>query len=354
LPSFNPDYHHIIDAAYNVQSKRLPLYEHLINISFMEKMLNKRFADLQMGNQSDKQEFYRIYNNFFKTMGYDTVSFECCITDVVQGGDALKGLIPGIIKNRDDFRIFPFDELPDIYYDKFHNDFRIVRETLPEGMKVTGGVGSGIFEIMQDFLNYASLCYISKDDPGLYSDMYTKVGDITFLIWEKILKEFNDIIAVCRFGDDLGYKTSTLLSQEDIKKHIIPHYKRIIDLIHSYNKPFLFHSCGDIFVVMDDLIETAGIDAKHSNEDEIAPFSEWIKRYGDRIGNFGGVDLGFLCTRNEKEIKEYSLDLIEYSIGSGGFAFGSGNSIPDYVPVKNYLAMIETVREFRGDFYRKT
>jgi uroporphyrinogen decarboxylase len=27
---------------------------------------------------------------------------------------------------------------------------------------------------------------------------------------------------------------------------------------------------------------------------------------------------------------------------------GSGNSIPDYVPVEGYLAMVETAREIRG------
>ena len=36
---------------------------------------------------------------------------------------------------------------------------------------------------------------------------------------------------------------------------------------------------------MEDLITDVGIDAKHSNEDQIAPFPEWVRRYGDRIGN---------------------------------------------------------------------
>ena len=77
----------------------------------------------------------------------------------------------------------------------------------------------------------------------------------------------------------------------------------------------------------------------------IAPFSTWIEKYGDRIGNFGGVDLDIICINDEKEIKEYVENVIAYSIDSGGFALGSGNSIPDYVPVKGYLAMINTARE---------
>lgn len=41
--------------------------------------------------------------------------------------------------------------------------------------------------------------------------------------------------------------------------------------------------------------------------------------------------------------------IIESAVDHGGVAFGSGNSIPDYVPVEGYLAMINAVREYRGE-----
>jgi len=111
--------------------------------------------------------------------------------------------------------------------------------------------------------------------------------------------------------------------------------------------PFLLHSCGNIFSVIEDIINVAGIDAKHSNEDEIAPFSIWQKKYGDRIAFFGGVDMSFLCQAGEDDIKEYVSNILSYSINYPGFAFGTGNSVPDYMPVENYLLMIKTAREFR-------
>ena len=43
----------------------------------------------------------------------------------------------------------------------------------------------------------------------------------------------------------------------------------LVGLIHSYNKPFLYHSCGKIFDVMEDIIDIVKINAKHSNEDQI-------------------------------------------------------------------------------------
>ena len=101
---------------------------------------------------------------------------------------------------------------------------------------------------------------------------------------------------------------------------------------------------------MEDLINVAGIDAKHSNEDVIAPFPEWVERYGDRIGNFGGIDTDMVCRLSKPEMKEYILDVIQKCSHHGGFAFGSRNSIPDYVPVEGYLNMVEIVREYRGDY----
>jgi len=46
----------------------------------------------------------------------------------------------------------------------------------------------------------------------------------------------------------------------------------------------------------------AGIDAKHSNEDAIAPYGRWIELFGRRIGLFGGIDVDVLCRKKPAEI----------------------------------------------------
>ncbi len=98
---------------------------------------------------------------------------------------------------------------------------------------------------------------------------------------------------------------------------------------------------------MEDIIE-AGIDAKHSNEDTIAPFSRWIGEYSDRIGLIGGFDMDFLCQKTPDEIfNEVIQKGTEYRKTANGYALGSGNSIPDYVPVDNYLAMVEAAQKIR-------
>lgn len=345
---FCPDYQNVVKAAKNIEVDRVPLYEHIICHEMMENITGERFGDLWAGDRRDKVEYLRRACKFWKMMGYDTISFECCIGSAYPGSGALGGHIPGVIQTRDDFEKYPWDEVEERYFSWAGENFSALREALLPGMKAVGGVGNGVFEVVQDLTGYMSLCYLREDDPELYEALFRKTGEIAASVWKRFLQEYADVFCVMRFGDDLGFKSTTLLPPEDIRKHVIPQYKKIIDMVHAAGKPFLLHSCGCIFNVMDDLI-AAGIDAKHSNEDQIAYFPEWVERYGDRIGNFGGIDTDMVCRLSRQEMREYITDVFRKCRGHGGFAFASGNSIPSYVPVSGFITMVETVRELRGE-----
>ena len=348
--AFEPDYRNIVMAARNQAAPRLPLYEHIIGGRMMQDILGTNPYDaIWNGDESDMEQGYRDMWEFWRRMGYDTASFEYCLGAVLPGGGALGGHVDPVIKTREDFERYPWDELPDMFFDAAGKHFQILAKTCPAGMKAVGGVGNGVFEAVQDLVGYIDLCFLSEDDPELYADLFTTMGDVFTKIWTRFLKEYSDAYCVLRFGDDLGFNTSTLLSADDIRAHILPQYRRITDLVHATGRPFLLHSCGNLFGVFDDVITHANIDAKHSNEDGIAHFSVWVDRYGERIGNFGGIDTDVLCRQSPDYIRDYVLDSLSRTAGRGGIAFASGNSIPDYVPTEGYLAMVETVRDWRGD-----
>ena len=352
--TFEPDYHNIVCAAENKKSSRIPLYEHCVSPRIMETLQGSKFADLFNGNYQDKVEFFRHFCGFYRDNGYDTVSYECCVVPIMPGGGALGGALgrqeEGVIKTRSDFDAYPWEAIPERFFEIFRINYRALEEAMPQGMKAIGGVGNGVFECVQDLVGFQQLCYISADDKDLYADLFIRVGDMMVQIWERFLAEFGDLFCVCRTGDDLGFKTSTLLSAGDIRSHIIPQYKRVVDIAHSHGKPFLLHSCGCIFSVMDDLINDAHIDAKHSNEDVISPYSRWIDDYGAKIGNFGGLDTDVLCNSNTVDVVQYTSDVYRLCESKGrGVAIGSGNSIPDYVDPGRYSLMLDTVRRLRGN-----
>ena len=99
---------------------------------------------------------------------------------------------------------------------------------------------------------------------------------------------------------------------------------------------------------MDDIIGTVEIDAKHSNEDAIAPFRRWIELYGERIGNFGGLDMDVICRSTEDNLRHYIKDVITPIKDAPGLAVGSGNQIADYIPPENFITMVEELRTIRG------
>ena len=74
-----------------------------------------------------------------------------------------------------------------------------------------------------------------------------------------------------------------------------------------------------------DAAVAAGIDAKHSNEDQIAPFCRWIDDYSRQIGLFGGIDVNVLCLKKPAEVFDYVLEKgREYRAATRGYALGSG------------------------------
>lgn len=215
-----------------------------------------------------------------------------------------------------------------------------------DGIKAVGGPGYGIFETVQDLVDYTELCYLREDEPEMVEEVFRQVRQLYVKIWSRFLRDYAEPYCVCRMGDDLGFSGQTLLPHDEIRKWIIPGYKDVVELVHQSGRPFILHSCGKIFDVMEDLIAT-GIDAKHSNEDSIAPFHRWVELYGDRICNLGGIDMNVLCLQTPDEIRRRVNACIEENIDFGGYGLGTGNSVPDYIPVEGYYAMLNTANEYR-------
>ena len=343
--NFQPDYNNILKVLHNQKPDYLPLYEHHIDEPFISKALGKE-TSAKGKKGADLIEHYKTVTGFWKTMTYDAFDYEAAICEIFPGHGAILGG-DGPIQTRADFEQYPFDELPKIYWETYTPHLEAIRKALPVGMKAFGGCGYGIFESAQDLVGYTNLCIMQCIDPELFADIFKRVGDLYETLWTDMVKNYSDIFVFFRMGDDLGFHINTLLDPEIIRTHILPQYKRVIDIVHRGNKKFLMHSCGYIFEVMDDLI-ALGIDAKHSNENQIAPFQKWIDDYNDRIGLFGGFDMNDLILNPYETVYAQVLEQgTEFRRKARGYGLGSGNSIPGYATVEGFTAMVDAVKEIR-------
>jgi uroporphyrinogen decarboxylase len=114
----------------------------------------------------------------------------------------------------------------------------------------------------------------------------------------------------------------------------------MVEVVHAAGKKALLHSCGNLSTLMDEIIDDLHYDGKHSYEDNILPVEQALDQYGKRIAILGGIDLDWLCNATPEQVTRRASALVERSMSSGGYALGSGNSIPEYVPEENYFAMI--------------
>jgi len=90
--------------------------------------------------------------------------------------------------------------------------------------------------------------------------------------------------------------------------------------------------------------------AVHSKEANLDPFKTVLtsKTISDHIGLLGGFDIDFLCQQTADDIYHAVIQQgAEYRNTAQGYALGSGNSIPDYVPTENYLAMVRAAQGIR-------
>jgi hypothetical protein len=343
---FQPDYRHLERVLHNQRPERLPLYEHHIDRPFIEKVLGRQLEPPGT-SPADLAQYYAQITGFWKEMTYDAFDYEAAICDILPGHGAIMGGMAGPIQTREDFDRYPWDEIPSLFWRTYGPHFEAIRNVLPPGMKAYGGCGYGIFEGSQDLVGFEHLCIMQYEDPELFRDLFLRIGDLWATLWTGVAEKYADLFVFFRMGDDLGYKTGTMLAPETIRRHILPQYKRVIDIVHRSGKKFLLHSCGCIFPVMEDIIGL-GIDAKHSNEDQIALFDTWIEMYGNRIGLMGGFDLNLLVLEDPRTVFETVLEKgSQFRDRARGYGLGSGNSIPEYIRVENYLAMVEAAKEIR-------
>lgn len=214
---------------------------------------------------------------------------------------------------------------------------------LPEGMKAYD-LTSQFFECASWLMGYESLFLNIHEDPGFVEAVLARIARV-YHGYTRLLCQF-DCIGVIWGTDDMGFKTQTIAAPGWLRRHILPLHKEAARIAHEHGKLYFLHSCGKIDALMDDLIDDVGIDAKHSFEDAIVPVEDAWDRWAGRIGILGGLDVDFLSRATPEEVRARVRRVLDHCQPCGGYALGSGNSITSYIPLANYLAMLDEGQRF--------
>ncbi|MCP4583374.1 MAG: hypothetical protein GY839_17335, partial [candidate division Zixibacteria bacterium] len=111
--------------------------------------------------------------------------------------------------------------------------------------------------------------------PGIFENCWQPIGFVEFtkLIFQKpdfvkkVIDFYTDFylrylegvmqsgIEVVLGGDDLAQKTGPMLRPEMFENLYGESYRRVAETIHQQNKKLIFHSCGNIYQLLDKFVE---------------------------------------------------------------------------------------------------
>lgn len=337
-----PDFQNLLRVLERKKPDKPTLFEFFLNPDLYKELAGLDIVAKEPDFDCSGCGLVKI--NAFKNAGYDYVQASGCdmqfVTETPEFKESISLNAGHAIIDYESFKSFDWPN-PDSYdYSRLDE----VKNNLPEGMKVVVSGPCGVLENAIGLVGFERLCMIIVDSPDLAEKIFGEIGQRLARYYEICAKY--DSVGALISNDDWGFKTQTMLSPEYMRKYVIPWHKKIAEICHKANKPVILHSCGKLDSVMDDILYDIGYDAKHSYEDAIEPVESFYDRLGSKIAVVGGIDVDFICTASELQIKERCLKMLARSSKKGGYALGTGNSVPPYVPKEKYYAMINVVRKY--------
>jgi uroporphyrinogen decarboxylase len=145
--------------------------------------------------------------------------------------------------------------------------------------------------------------------------------------------------------DDIAFKNGPLFSPDWLRAHWAPCLKRLVDAWHARGVLCCFHSDGNLWLVLDDLV-AAGIDGLNPLEVlagmEVA---EVRKRY-PKLFLTGGIDVSQLLTNGTPDEVRATCEQAIRDTGGRGYFMGSSTELHWDVRLENAMAMFETAWNF--------
>ncbi len=243
----------------------------------------------------------------------------------------------GVITTWEEFERYPWPTRTDIDYRRLEE----ARSGLPEGMGVIGQYGD-IFTVVWQMMGFENFAFAVYEQPDLVEALFTRVGDLILSMFESMASM--DWVGALWFSDDIAYTGGPMVNPSFLRRQFFPYLRKIGDLAKRRQIPFIYHSDGVLWNVMEDIL-SAGVTALHPIEPKSMEIREVKRQYGKRLCLCGGIEVDTLARGTPEQVRSLTREFLRDVAPGGGWCAGSSNSIPEYVPVKNYLAMVETVLE---------
>ena len=148
-------------------------------------------------------------------------------------------------------------------------------------------------------------------------------------------------------GDDYACNTGPLMSPAHFREIFHPGLCRVMGGFKELGLPVIKHTDGNLWPIMDMIIDS-GIDCLDPIDPQAGmDLAEVKAKYGRVVALKGNVDCAQTMTFGSPEdVASETRSCLRAGAPGGGFILSSSNSIHSAVKPGNYLAMLQTLREY--------
>ena len=218
----------------------------------------------------------------------------------------------------------------------------VSRLDCPVGMEV-----GGFFGYINMWIGTQDLMLLLYDDPGLVDDMMEAVLDLEVQMVERVTRDIK-LDFVC-YWEDMAYRSGPMISPAMVRRHMLPRYQRLNDVIRSAGcDVFFIDSDGDIDLLIPLWLE-AGINLFWPLEcaagmDPLA----LRRRYGNDIILAGGLDKRVFAG-DKAALEREVLTKVPQLVESGPYFPSPDHVVPADTPFDNFCLYVNLLRRIRGD-----
>jgi len=271
----------------------------------------------------------------------EKVTFDFFNTYLTETGDPEKGrafLTKRLLNSEESLSLFeslvPDPDHPSRYervehwINKYQEDFAVFA-------RLDLGAGATLQSMGLENFSYAL-----ADNPRLVHRINEKFSDWAIRTIDHLNRSSFDFFWVM---DDLAWNKAPFMSPKVFREFFLPYMKKVAKTIE---KPWVFHSDGNISPILDDLMELE-MDALHPIQPDAMNIAEVKEKYGEKLCLIGNIDLHYTLTRGTTdEVSSEVEERIRTAGKNGGYIISSAMTLTDYCKPENVLAMADTIRDY--------
>ncbi|TES85292.1 hypothetical protein E3J95_04750, partial [Candidatus Aerophobetes bacterium] len=200
------------------------------------------------------------------------------------------------------------------------------------------GVGS-FFGLIREFVGLENLCVMYYDNPNLVHQMLEWMEYFEIEIIKRVVKDVE--LDFAWYWEDMAYKTGSLISPKIFREFMMPHYRRINELLRNHGvNVILVDSDGNTEELIPLWIES-GINGQYPLEVTAGMDAVSLrKRYGKDFILIGNIDKRALA-KGKKAIKEEVMKKVPFLLAQGGYFPAVDHFVPPDVSLEDYRYYLE-------------